>query len=79
LLCNFPSYTDYHFTVKDNSSLTPTIAAVLKQGLQSLVQDKDPATLNKEFLEKHPQSVPHLLAGMPFVSHFFFFTAQYVS
>ncbi|ELU08201.1 hypothetical protein CAPTEDRAFT_222736 [Capitella teleta] len=49
--------------VKDSTSLKPTIAAVLKKEMQSLVQDKDPATLNKEFLEQNPLSLPHLLAG----------------
>lgn len=44
--------------------LHPVVDSVLKEEVAELFGGKDAAALNSAFIEQHPKSLPHLIAGL---------------
>jgi hypothetical protein len=49
--------------VREQQNQVGPVAEVIKQEVASMFGNRDPVTLNNEFLKNNSKSAPHLLAG----------------
>ena len=64
-------YTQYHTKIVEaaKSELSKPVETVIEESLSALTGGLSPKELNQQFLQKHPDSLDHLIHGEPHSFH----------